>query len=65
MLNTDKYFRRLGMSYGAEQSLKLLEATPETKASVDAYTAGINYYIGHLKDHDIPVEYKLLDYKPE
>lgn len=65
MLNTDKYFRRLGMAYGAEQSLKQIESNLETKTAVDAYTAGINYYIDHLKAHEIPVEYKLLDYKPE
>ncbi len=64
-LGLDKYFRRLGMVYGAEQSLKAMEADLESKATCDAYTAGINYYISHLKDKDLPFEYKLLDYKPE
>lgn len=64
-LKTDKYFRRLGMVYGAEQSLKALEANAETKTATDAYTNGVNAFINSLKDNDIPFEYKLLDYKPE
>ncbi len=64
-LNTDKYFRRLGMVYGAEQSLKAMEADTATKEACDAYTEGVNAYISSLKGKDIPFEYKLLDYKPE
>lgn len=64
-LKTDKYFRRLGMVYGAEQSLKAAEANPETKSVTDAYTAGVNAYISSLKENELPFEYKLLDYKPE
>lgn len=65
MLKTDKYFRRLGMVYGAEQSLKAVEADASTKEACDAYTEGVNAYISSLKEKDIPFEYKLLDYKPE
>ncbi|MDE3235374.1 MAG: penicillin acylase family protein [Bacteroidota bacterium] len=65
MLKTDQYFRRLGMVYGAEQSLNAIEANSETKTAVDAYTNGVNAYIASLKPADIPFEYKLLDYKPE
>lgn len=64
-LGTDKYFRRLGMVYGAENSLKEIEANPETKEACDAYTAGVNTYIKSLAPEDLPFEYKLLDYKPE
>ncbi|OIQ97971.1 acyl-homoserine lactone acylase QuiP precursor [mine drainage metagenome] len=64
-LKTDKYFRRLGMVYGAEQSLKAMEENPETKAATDAYTDGVNAYIKSLKENELPFEYKLLDYKPE
>jgi len=64
-LKTDQYFRRLGMVYGAEQSLKALEANPETKAATDAYTNGVNAYIGSIKENELPFEFKLLDYKPE
>ena len=64
-LKTDKYFRRLGMLYGAERSLNALELDPDTKSIADAYTRGVNAYINSLKDNEIPFEYKLLDYKPE
>lgn len=64
-LRIDRFFRRLGMVSGAENSLASLEANPETKAFTDAYTEGVNAYISTLKDKDIPFEYKLLDYKPE
>ncbi|MBS1659874.1 MAG: penicillin acylase family protein, partial [Bacteroidetes bacterium] len=31
----------------------------------DAYTAGVNAWISQLKEGDLPLEYKLLNYKPE
>jgi penicillin amidase len=64
-LKIDRFFRRLGMVYGAEQSLKKLEADPITKDETDAYTAGVNAYISALKPNHIPFEYKLLNYRPE
>ncbi len=64
-LNVDKFFRRLGMVYAAENSLKAIEADSETKAICDAYTAGVNAYINTLDEGSYPLEYKLLDYAPE
>jgi penicillin amidase len=64
-LKTDKYFRRLGLVYAAENSLKALDADANTKEALDAYTNGVNTYINSLKPEQIPFEYKLLDYKPE
>ncbi|TAE17022.1 MAG: penicillin acylase family protein [Bacteroidetes bacterium] len=64
-LNVDKFFRRLGMVYGAENSLAEMEKDTALKTSMDAYTAGVNYFVKNLKKADWPVEYKLLDYAPE
>lgn len=64
-LRIDKFFRRLGMVYGAEKSLAALEADSTTKTELDAYTAGVNAYISKLKPNQYPLEYKLLNYKPE
>lgn len=64
-LNIDIYFRRMGMVYGAENSLKAMEADPDTKLALDAYTAGVNAYINTLDAASYPLEYKMLDYKPE
>ena len=64
-LAIDRYFRRMGMVYAAEQSLKAMENNPVSKATADAYTAGVNSYINSLPDSKLPLEYKLLNYKPE
>ena len=61
----DREFRRMGMGYAAEISLKEMESDPETKAMCDAYTAGVNAYIGNLTESKLPVEYKLIGYHPE
>ena len=64
-LKIDKFFRRLGMVYAAEKSMHAIESNPQMKAACDAYTAGVNAYISALKEKDYPLEYKLLNYKPE
>ncbi|HTB51188.1 MAG TPA: penicillin acylase family protein [Ferruginibacter sp.] len=64
-LEHDREFRRLGMVYAAEISLKEVEKDPAIKAECDAYTAGVNAYIDNLTESQLPIEYKLLGYKPE
>jgi len=64
-INFDREQRRSGMVYAAENALKVFESDPESKASCDAYTAGVNAYINSLTQSTLPVEYKLLGYKPE
>ncbi len=64
-LDYDRQQRRIGMGYGAEQALKKMKASPESFKLVEAYRDGINSYINQLTDADLPVEYKLLNYKPE
>ncbi|UAY51033.1 penicillin acylase family protein [Ferruginibacter albus] len=64
-INIDREFRRLGMVYAAENSLKEMEADTVIKAECDAYTAGVNAYIDNLSESQLPLEYKLLGYYPE
>ncbi|MFD1143875.1 penicillin acylase family protein [Larkinella insperata] len=64
-LELDRNKRRLGMAYGAEQSLTGMLADPATRSALEAYTAGINAYIAQLKPARHPIEYKLLGYAPE
>jgi penicillin G amidase len=64
-LDIDRYFRRMGMVYGAEQTMAKMDNNREMQATVDAYTEGVNAYIKLLKPEEIPFEYKLLDYRPE
>jgi penicillin amidase len=64
-LEIDRYHRRMGMVYGAENSLKGVMKNPFSKMMVTAYTEGVNNYIHQLAPKDYPIEFKLLDYKPE
>jgi penicillin amidase len=61
----DRFYRRLGLKWAAERALEVVEKDEETKAQMDAYTAGVNAYIKQLPVSQIPVEYKLLGYQPE
>ena len=64
-LKYDRAQRRKGMIYAAENSLRVMEANPQTKQMLDAYTGGVNAYIASLRYRDYPFEYKLLGFKPE
>jgi len=61
----DRYFRRLGMGYSAEKSLRVIEADSSTRMMCDAYAAGVNAWIQSLTRSQLPLEYKLLGYQPE
>ncbi|QPH41101.1 penicillin acylase family protein [Pedobacter endophyticus] len=62
---SDRYQRRMGMVFGAENSLKGMMADPKSKEMLLAYTEGINAYIKTLSKAKYPIEYKILDFKPE
>jgi len=64
-LDIDRYHRRMGMVYGAENTLRGMMKNPVSKMMVTAYTEGVNNYIHNLKPGDYPIEFKLLDYAPE
>ena len=65
-LPIDRFFRRLGMVYGAEKTEANINANnPEMKETVDAYTAGVNAYIKQMDPADMPFEFKLMNYAPE
>lgn len=64
-LEFDRGKRRLGMVYAAENLLREAEADPQSKMMMDAYTAGVNAYIASLTQVELPLEYKLLQYRPE
>ncbi len=64
-LAIDRYHRRMGMVYGAENTLRGMMKNPISKMMVTAYTEGVNNYIHQLAPKDYPLEFKLLDYAPE
>ena len=64
-LEQDRFQRRMGSVYGAENSLKGMFDDPNGKIALEAYSEGVNAYINQLKPREYPVEYKLLGYAPE
>ncbi|MEH6538075.1 MAG: penicillin acylase family protein [Psychroserpens sp.] len=64
-IDYDRRERRRGMAYGAEKAIEKMQNDPEAKKFLEAYRDGVNSYIASLDNKMIPVEYKLLDYKPE
>lgn len=64
-LDFDRGQRRKGMVFGAENALKEMQKLPELVKNLEAYRDGVNSYIETLTPADYPLEYKLLDYKPE
>jgi penicillin amidase len=61
----DRTQRRKGMVWAAENSLRAMEANPDTKKILAAYTKGVNAYIGSLTFKSYPLEYKLMSFVPE
>lgn len=61
----DRYQRRMGMVYGAENSLKGMMEDPVSRKMLLAYSEGINDFIRNSARKNLPVEYKILDFKPE
>jgi penicillin G amidase len=64
-LNYDRSMRRLGMISSAEKAVEEINKNTTAKMQCDAYTAGVNAWIDQLREAQMPLEYKLLDYKPE
>lgn len=64
-LDFDRGRRRIGLLYGAKRMLEQAKKSPKSFLALQAYTDGINAYIDELEYSSYPIEYKLLDYKPE
>jgi penicillin amidase len=61
-LEQDKRWRRYGFSRIVEDSLK--NYRPEVRTVLDDYARGVNAYISSLTDANLPIEFKILQYKP-
>ncbi|MEZ4755635.1 MAG: penicillin acylase family protein [Flavobacteriales bacterium] len=64
-IDFDRGQRRKGMLIGAEASHAALMADPMMAPLLTAYADGVNQYIASLSHADLPLEYKLLDHRPE
>jgi penicillin amidase len=65
LLATDKLQRRRGLLAGAQKAVASWESSPESFRLIQAYVDGVNAYIRQLSPRDYPLEFKLLNYKPE
>ncbi len=63
-LEHDRLFRRLGLAKIAKETVETFE-NDEDKYLIQAFTNGINMYINSIKPKNLPIEYKLMGYKPE
>src|SRR5699024_7198229 len=64
-IDYDRLQRRKGMVTAAKKTLAAMEEDSTTKEMLKAYTSGVNAYISSLEYKELPLEYKILDYKPE
>jgi penicillin G amidase len=62
VLEEDKRWRKYGFAKVVEDSLPQL--TPELRAALDNYARGVNAYIAALDEKTLPVEFRILQYKP-
>ena len=60
-VSQDRLLRAAGMGRTAKLDYEV--ASPEAKAMIDAYTAGVNAYLDTVQT--LPIEYKILDQTPE
>jgi penicillin amidase len=61
-LDTDRFFRTLGLRRVAEEEVRLLD--PSQREILEAYSAGVNAYIATHRGR-LPLEFVLLRYAPE
>lgn len=61
-LEDDKIWRRYGFGPIAEENLKYL--SPEMRTALDRYAEGVNAYIATLTPETLPIEFKILQYRP-
>ncbi|WP_192349168.1 penicillin acylase family protein [Algoriphagus sp. Y33] len=65
-LDLDRMTRRKGLAYGAEMGMKFIQENDSVSFMLlEAYADGVNQYIDQLSDARLPVEYKILNYRPE
>src|SRR5882672_2210977 len=62
-LEQDKQHRTLG--FAQEINAELAQASPQTRALLEAYARGVNAYIESLDPKSMPPEFQILQYKPK
>jgi penicillin amidase len=65
LLAFDRSQRRLGLAWSAERDYAALDSTSEIADIVNAYAEGVNARIDELRPGDLPLEYRLLNARPQ
>jgi penicillin amidase len=61
----DIFTRRFGLPWAAERTVEAIKGDAAMREIVEAFTAGVNARIRDLGRKGLPVEFKVLDYRPE
>ncbi len=61
-VETDRFIRTVGLPWASERTLQA--ADNETQEALQAYADGVNAYISEVSPLDLPLEFKLLNYRP-
>ncbi|MFP4229467.1 MAG: penicillin acylase family protein, partial [Salinivenus sp.] len=65
-VSTDRYLRRTGMEWGAQKNLERIEEADGIEHdALRWYSAGVNAYLETLAPADLPLEFRLLGYRPD
>lgn len=64
-LETDRYLRRIGMVTAAQAAASVMMANDTTRSMLLAYCSGVNQWIKSLPTGKLPIEFKMLGYRPE
>jgi penicillin amidase len=62
-LDQDKQHRTIG--FAQEVEAEFAQASPKTRAVLEAYARGVNAYIDSLDPKSMPPEFQILQYKPK
>jgi len=66
LLPTDRYMRSTGMEWSARINLERIQSENGVEYDLlNWFADGVNAYIDQLSDEDLPLEFRLLDYRPE
>lgn len=64
-LRFDRIQRRMGLPWSATKAITHLNDDPSMKLALEAYAEGVNAFIATLNARNMPLEYKLLHYRPQ
>ncbi|MBP1770263.1 MAG: penicillin acylase, partial [Candidatus Aminicenantes bacterium] len=64
-LRQDIFTRRFGLPWAAANTVRAFRDDAGTREALEAFAAGVNARIADLGRKGLPVEFKILDYRPE